>query len=979
MGFDREGRTVPRLDRSQWLILTIFLGAGVLALSPAHVQAGGPKYVAGATYFNPAVLGQPVHWSGGQVHYYVDQGPLNGAVTNQQATAMVDAAAALWSAVPTASVSLTDAGSLNEDVSGANIIAGNQTIKQPSDVAPTATSYPVGVIYDADGSVINAIFGATASDPGSCQNDGVWSWLDDIQPDATIAHAIIILNGLCAYTPNQLTMMTFQVERAFGSILGLAAAQVNPGAMTNGEPNGALGWPIMQPLSGACGPSGGNCIPDPTLLRFDDIAALNRIYPVTAANLSTLPGKQITAANTVSITGTLTFRNGTGMQGVNVVARPLDANGNPLYEYTVTFVSGGYFNGKHGNPVSGWTDADGNPLTRWGSNDPGMQGYFDLRYMPLPPGMTAANYQITFEPINPLYMLSASVGPYVDGSPAPSGTMPTLSVPALAGGMSQALTVNIGDSATGGVADAIGTEAQPRNLPPSGLWSGRVSQVGQTDWYLLPVRGGRTFTVVTQALNESGIPTESKALLALGVWDAFDPIGSASVGSAPGLNGSATGESWLRVAASADDLVRLGIADMRGDGRPDYTYNGWVLYADTVLPTHLPTTGGPIVLHGMGFRPSDTVLVGGQPAIITSVSPNEITAIAPAATPGVTGSVDVEVNDLPILYAAAIISGGISYDAGSGDSITLVTAPANTVPLGVPLPFTVTALTSNLTPAGGVTVTYTLTSGAATLGCGQTSCKVTASGDGQATLNITPTSSALAVVTASLTNGVTLQAHFTGGSPPVLSALAPTVSVAAGATIGWTTQALALNNGAPFSGQTVAWQPAAGIATQSSTPVVTGTNGIAAKALTVGPLAEGQQSSATACLNGTTQCVQFTATGARPEYAWLEAVAGTAQSLATGGTPGQIVLRVRDMDGNPMAGGTVTFFQSLYAWAPPCPPHGRCAASELLATQISTATSALDGTVTFAPASLPGVATEMTGLAATGNTSTLSVHVEQHP
>jgi len=41
------------------------------------------------------------------------------------------------------------------------------------------------------------------------------------------------------------------------------------------------------------------------------------------------------------------------MQGVNVVARPLDANGNPLYQYTVTCVSGGSFNGTHGNPVTG--------------------------------------------------------------------------------------------------------------------------------------------------------------------------------------------------------------------------------------------------------------------------------------------------------------------------------------------------------------------------------------------------------------------------------------------------------------------------------------------------------------------------------------------------------------------------------------------------------------------------------------------------
>ena len=96
----------------------------------------------------------------------------------------------------------------------------------------------------------------------------------------------------------------------------------------------------MQPLSGVCGAAGGECIPNPAVLRYDDIAALNRIYPVTAHNLASFPGKQLTAANTVSIQGTVSFRTGSGMQGVNVVARPLDANGNPLYQYTVTVVSG---------------------------------------------------------------------------------------------------------------------------------------------------------------------------------------------------------------------------------------------------------------------------------------------------------------------------------------------------------------------------------------------------------------------------------------------------------------------------------------------------------------------------------------------------------------------------------------------------------------------------------------------------------------
>ena len=149
------------------------------------------------------------------------------------------------------------------------------------------------------------------------------------------------------------------------------------------------------------------------------------------------------------------------MQGVNVVARPLDANGNPLYQYTVSFVSGSYFNGNHGNPITGWTDLNGNPLTMWGSNGASTQGFFDLSGMPLPPGMTTADYQITFEAIDPLYILENSVGPYLEGSPSPREACRRSPCP-MAAGSAQTLTVNVSNSAVGGYQDAIGTEAAPR-------------------------------------------------------------------------------------------------------------------------------------------------------------------------------------------------------------------------------------------------------------------------------------------------------------------------------------------------------------------------------------------------------------------------------------------------------------------------------------------------------------------------------------
>jgi len=276
-------------------------------------------------------------------------------------------------------------------------------------------------------------------------------------------------------------------------------------------------------------------------------------------------------------------------------------------------------------------------------------------------------------------------------------------------------------------------------------------------------------------------------------------------------------------------------------------------------------------------------------------------------------------------------------------------------------------------------VTYSLTSGTAALGCGQTSCAVTTSGDGYATLNVTATSTSIAVVTATLKNSTSLQAHFTGGTAPSIAAVTGSLSVAAGATVSWPVQALVLSAGSPAIGQTVNWTVTSGLTLSGAASTTSNASGIASTTITVGPLAEGATATVKACVNGTQNCTTFSVLGARPAYAWVEAISGTAQSVASTTTPAQVVLRLRDMNGNAMAGGTVALYQAVYAWAPPCAVHGRCTASQLLAQQTATATSALDGTVVFTPASLSGVATNMTAVAATGNSSTLAIAIEQHP
>jgi hypothetical protein len=247
-------------------------------------------------------------------------------------------------------------------------------------------------------------------------------------------------------------------------------------------------------------------------------------------------------------------------------------------------------------------------------------------------------------------------------------------------------------------------------------------------------------------------------------------------------------------------------------------------------------------------------------------------------------------------------------------------------------------------------------------------------------MNVVATNATPAVVTAALSNGSNLQTHFIGGTPPALSSLTPRLSLAAGATFTWTVQALALSNGTAAPGQTIIWQSTgSGIAISGSASAQTNSSGIAAKTLLVGPLTQGQTATINACINGTNQCVTYTAFGARPQYATLQPVSGTAQYLAAGTPADAITMRLLDMNGNAMAGGTVALFQALYAWATACNPHVVCQPGVLLSVQSGTATSGIDGLVTFAPATLPGVATKLQAVATTGDTAVLPVSIEQHP
>ncbi len=962
--------------------ISVFILAGCAGCIN-QARASGPHWVAGVNYFQPTAKGQPVVWAGGLVSYYLDQGELSSSVSNSQAASLVANAAAVWSGVPTGAVAITQGGSLAEDVSGSNVRANTPAgtgAVLPTDAQPAATSKPVAIVLDTDGSVINDIYGPGSSDPSQCTQNGVYSTVDNFAASGNIAHALIVVNGLCATSSDLEQLLEYELVRAFGRVLGLDWSQVNEAMWPNNPTtDGLTGWPVMHPTERLCTGSMNSCMPNQLSLRSDDIAGLNQLYPVTAANAGQWNGKSETDPATITVEGTISFRNGQGMQGVNVVLTPLNG-GAPDVRYTVSTTSGAYFRTNTGNAVTGLTDAQGNAYGRFGTDDSTKEGFFLLRGIPLPLGETAADYQLSIEPINPMYIGAASVGPYSANQVTPSGALQTVMLGSLSAGSVVTQDFVMTDSADGTQTDD-GTEAAPNSASGNGEWISKLVGYGHVGWFQFHAKANRYLTLEASALEETGLATESKAAVLLGLWNGSDALGSApDLATTVPFNGAAAGLATLSAQTEADGELRVAFADIRGDGRPDFTYRARVLYADSVFPARLTLSGGPIAISGQGFRPGMTVAINGIAAAVTSVTPTEITAVAPAVS-APTGTVVLAVSDPQTLGLTEILD-GLSYDAQGTDALRLVTAPSGTMSTGVPVPMTVQALAGDgKTPAANVTVTFTVQSGSAALSCTATPCTAVSNGDGMAAIMVTPTGTQATAVSATLSTGASVTTEFDGGTPPAIAAT-NTLYLAIGAQVSWTPVAVVLSNGTGVQGTQVQWTGSGGaqVLTAASTSNAAGN---ASTTVTAGPLIAGATANVNACEAPAGLCATFTINAVHAELASLLPVSGVGQSLAVGGTVMPVTLEVVDGGGQPLAGAQVNFYQQLNAWQPPCPATGRCPAPEQLGSLTTTAVSDANGLVMLAPmvatGSAAGQATVLAVQATTGEQGNLSFTIVQHP
>jgi hypothetical protein len=729
-------------------MMAFLVGCGV-------AWGGGPRYVTGPPFFTgPA--GVPIGWKQANLQYYTDPGGLSASVNHRAADALVAAAAGVWN-VPVASISVSQGGELAEHVSGANVYLSSDGLVWPWDVASTnAAAIAVAVVYDSDGSVTDTLLGAGASGPAGCELNAVTETVDAFDPAGYILHAIVVVNGRCTGpAPEQQRQMQYKLERAFGRILGLAWSQTNDNVFTGTpQPNAdqANHWPIMHPIEILCGPYSYQCLPSAFTLRPDDIAGLVSVYPI-GAGVTPAAGKQVSLADATAGRGTVSFPDGEGMGGVNVVSvREPTFTVSPEDWYEVSGVSGSLFRASGGSP---FVSADTSALGSMGSTAAGARGVYSLAYFALVGGVPYQNVITSTEPVNPLYRGAASVGVYGAGAVAPAGSAP---LAYLIGevGPGQVANVNfaIGDapSACGNGGD--GSAAAPVTAPASGWWTGLLCGYGHAAYAAFALPAGRSVTVEVTALDANGLATTSKAMPSIGLFAPSDGASALpSLGVQPGaFNALSVGMTTLTVSPSsgafaAGGVVGVGVADERGEGRPDFAIQTRVFLASSVAPAEVPTAGGTtLTITGMGFRQGNEVLVNGVVAAAGSWTSTTIVATVPSlalagATAGV--PVDVEVLDLGT-GASSTMSGALTYGVGAGlpNTMELVSLQSATTPAGsaTAVPFSVQVLKSDgVTPVMGATVLFSTTSGSAHFGvCGKASCSVTTDVNGMASTAVTP-------------------------------------------------------------------------------------------------------------------------------------------------------------------------------------------------------------------------------------------------
>jgi hypothetical protein len=487
------------------------------------------------------------------------------------------------------------------------------------------------------------------------------------------------------------------------------------------------------------------------------------------------------------------------------------------------------------------------------------------------------------------------------------------------------------------------------------------------------------------AQDEHRLATTAKALPVIGIWNANDPAGSVpSIAAAPtAFNSAVSGMTTLSAQTGAGPqpyALRLAIADQRGDGRPDYGYQARILYADSITPANLSSSGGAVTITGMGFRPGNTVTVNGVAAVVSGWTANTITAVVPSLHAATAITADVTVRDLAS-GATTTMAGALNY-AAPQPALVLLSAPVGQVFTGsaADTPFAVQLLQSDgVTPIPGAAVTLSVTAGQAQLdACGGGACTLTTDAQGRVSTLVTPLAPGGVTLSAASSAG-TVTASFTAITRiQTLTALNPNLYIAAGSHVDWEPQVLLSDNAASAVGIPVQWTADSGSISVSPSATFADSSSIAQTLASIGPLGVNTTASVTACAWAAV-CTSVAIQSVAPDQWRLKVVSGSGQAVAPGAALVPVVVRVVDPGGHPIAGAPVDVHQVLEPWAPPCPDTGRCPIAPVSSKASVTLVSSVDGTVTVTPLELAGQPVICNIAVATGTQGFISFALQRLP
>lgn len=297
------------MSRSRFGRLAASAAAALFAATGAF--AGGPLVL-----FDPAAK-IPYAWPDAAAPVYTDLGSL-GPLSHEEADAMTAFSINEWNAVPTSAFTGTIGGDFGAiglpDIDASNL----------GSVLGTWNGGGVHIVYDADGTIFDSIFGPFSGVLGVT----VLEWVGDTQPD--LLEVTLILNGNEVPTwvepAEAATMYAGVVTHEFGHAVNLAHTQTNgqnifffdPWAGPAGCETPYAGAPsaddfdTMYPFTSlfATGVAGS------TVDVTDDRSALSDIYPGPG-----WPGAYPSIRGTINVEARRHARRSVPVTGANVIAR----------------------------------------------------------------------------------------------------------------------------------------------------------------------------------------------------------------------------------------------------------------------------------------------------------------------------------------------------------------------------------------------------------------------------------------------------------------------------------------------------------------------------------------------------------------------------------------------------------------------------------------------------------------------------------